>query len=289
MDTLVDILDFELFHFHNFSITVMNIGMIVFIYFITWLLLRMVKAIMTRSFRRREWMEQSTLYALRKLVSYFAYSIATAIALESIGLDLTLLIAGSAALLVGIGLGIQQIFNDFTSGLIILFGGTVKVGDIVEFNQTVGKIIEIDFRTSKITTRDNITIIVPNSKLVSDNVINWTTMDYLTRFNVEVQVAYGSDTNLVRDILLEVVKNHPGTRNPKNVSVQFRDFGESGLLFRVLFWATSNWEIEFMKSDIRFAIDDEFRKNEIRIPFPQRDIHLFQDGKRPDQPPSSSK
>lgn len=220
-------------------------------------------------------MERSTMYALEKLAAYFVYTIATAIALESVGINLTLVLAGSAALLVGVGLGIQQIFNDFTSGLILLFGGTVKVGDIVEFNQTVGRIIEIDFRTSKIKTRDGITIIVPNSKLVSDNVINWTTMDDLTRFNVKVGVAYGSDTELVRSILTEVAKAHPAVDQAMPVKVQFKDFGNSSLDFEVFFWARNSWEIEFVRSDIRFKIDEAFRAKNIRIPFPQRDVHLF--------------
>lgn len=220
-------------------------------------------------------MERNTLYALEKLAAYFAYTIATAIALEAIGIKLTILLAGSAALLVGVGLGIQQIFNDFTSGLILLFGGTVKVNDIIEFNNTVGRIIEIDFRTSKIKTRDGITIIVPNSKLVSDNVINWTTMDDLTRFHIKVGVAYGSDTALVRSILTEVSKKHPAVDRTLPVKVQFKNFGDSSLDFEVYFWARNSWEIEFVKSEMRFEIDEEFRKNNVRIPFPQRDVHLF--------------
>ena len=163
-----------------------------------------------------------------------------------------------------------------SSGLILLFGGTVKVNDIVEFNNTVGRIIEIDFRTSKIKTRDGITIIVPNSKLVSDNVINWTTMDDLTRFHVKVGVAYGSDTELVRKILSEVSKKHPAVDQTLPVKVQFKNFGDSSLDFEVYFWARNSWEIEFVKSEMRFEIDQEFRKNNVKIPFPQRDVHLFQ-------------
>ncbi|MDP4763690.1 MAG: mechanosensitive ion channel, partial [Salibacteraceae bacterium] len=190
-----------------------------------------------------------------------------------------ILIASSAALLIGIGLGIQQIFNDFTCGLILLFGGTVRVGDIVEFNNTVGRIIEIDFRTSKIKTRSGITIIVPNSKLVSDNVINWTTMDDLTRFEVTVGVAYGSDTNLVKNILTDVAREHEAVEPNMPVKVQFTDFGDSSLTFKVLFWARNSWEVEFIKSDMRFAIDQRFREAKVTIPFPQRDVHFYESRK----------
>jgi small-conductance mechanosensitive channel len=275
MPELNTILEFEILSYKSFNLTVFNIGLIILIYFISWLVLKLFRTFMDRSIRRRDWMERSTMYALEKLAAYFAYTIATAIALESVGINLTLVLAGSAALLVGVGLGIQQIFNDFTSGLILLFGGTVKVGDIVEFNQTVGRIIEIDFRTSKIKTRDGITIIVPNSKLVSDNVINWTTMDDLTRFNVKVGVAYGSDTELVRSILTDVAKAHPAVDQAMPVKVQFKDFGNSSLDFEVFFWARNSWEIEFVRSDIRFKVDEAFRAQNIRIPFPQRDVHIF--------------
>lgn len=275
MEKIQTILDFELFGYKNFSLTVFNIGLIIIIYFVAWLTLKILRIFMNRSIKRRVWMERSTLYALEKLAAYFIYTVSTAIALETVGVKLTLLLAGSAALLVGVGLGIQQIFNDFTSGLILLFGGTVKVGDIVEFNHTVGRIIEIDFRTSKIKTRDGITMIVPNSKLVSDNVINWTTMDDLTRFNVKVGVAYGSDTGLVRDILTDIVKKNSAVDKNMPVKVQFRDFGDSSLNFEVFFWARNSWEIEFVRSEIRFEIDAKFREHKVRIPFPQRDVHFF--------------
>jgi len=276
MKELTTILEFEIFGYKDFSLTVFNVGIVAATYVLTWFFLKIFHLFVNRSIKRRAWMEKSTLYALEKLAAYFAYTIATAIALEAIGIDLTIVLAGSAALLVGVGLGIQQIFNDFTSGLILLFGGTVKVNDIVEFNNTVGRIIEIDFRTSKIKTRDGITIIVPNSKLVSDNVINWTTMDDLTRFHVKVGVAYGSDTNLVRSILTDVAKKHPAVDQTLPVKVQLKNFGDSSFDFEVYFWARNSWEIEFVKSEMRFQIDQEFRKNKVKIPFPQRDVHLFQ-------------
>jgi small-conductance mechanosensitive channel len=276
MKELNAILEFELFSYKKFVLTPFDIILVVTIFFITAFVLRAFNFFMNRSVKKREWMDGSTAYALQKLAAYFGYVIATIISLETVGLDITILLASSAALLIGIGLGIQQIFNDFTCGLILLFGGTVRVGDIVEFNNTVGRIIEIDFRTSKIKTRSGITIIVPNSKLVSDNVINWTTMDELTRFEVTVGVAYGSDTQLVSDILVDVAKKHAAVEQNMPVKVQFVNFGDSSLDFKVLFWARNSWEVEFVKSDIRFAIDQRFREAKVTIPFPQRDVHFYQ-------------
>lgn len=276
MEELTYILEFKLFSYKNFSLTPFDIILVTGIFLLTAFILRMFNFFMNRSVKKRDWMDGSTAYALQKLAAYFGYVIATIISLETVGLDITILIASSAALLIGIGLGIQQIFNDFTCGLILLFGGTVRVGDIVEFNNTVGRIIEIDFRTSKIKTRAGITIIVPNSKLVSDNVINWTTMDDLTRFEVTVGVAYGSDTNLVKNILTDVAKKHEAVEPNMPVKVQFTDFGDSSLNFKVLFWARNSWEVEFIKSDMRFEIDKRFREAKVTIPFPQRDVHFYQ-------------
>ncbi|MEZ4721517.1 MAG: mechanosensitive ion channel [Flavobacteriales bacterium] len=276
MEELKEILSIELVRYRDFHLTLMDIILVVAIYTTTWLGLRVFKAFVNRAIKRREWMERSSLYALHKLVSYFAYIFATIASLESVGIDLTIFLAGSAALLVGIGLGIQQIFNDFLSGVILLFGGTVRVGDIVEFNSTVGRVIEIDFRASKIKTRDGITIIVPNSKLISDNVINWSEGDVLTRFSVEVGVAYGSDTELVRNILTSAAADHQAVSTNKPIKVQFKEFGDSSLNFKLLFWAENTWEVEFVRSDIRFEIDRRFRENNVTIPFPQRDVHLFE-------------
>ncbi len=277
MDQASEILNYQLLGYRDFHLTLLDLIIVVSIFLFTWVGLRLFKLFVNRAIKKRQWMERSSLYALHKLVSYFVYTLAVLIALETVGIDVTILLAGSAALLVGIGLGVQQIFNDFTSGIILLFGGTVRVGDIVEFDHTVGRVIEIDFRTSKIKTRDGITLIVPNSHLVSDNVINWTEGDDLTRFAVEVGVAYGSDTSLVEHLLREVAEAHQSVSKERPVRVQFNNFGDSALEFRLLFWAENTWEIEFVKSQFRFQIDQKFRENNVRIPFPQRDVHFYRE------------
>lgn len=275
MDQIKDILSFEIIAYRGFHLTLTDIIVVIGIFFLTWFGLRIFKLFVNRAVKRSQWMEKSSLYALHKIVSYVAYTVASISALDTVGLDLTILLAGSAALMVGIGLGVQQIFNDFTCGIILLFGGTVKVGDIVEFNSTVGRVIEISFRTSKIKTRDGITLIVPNSKLVSDNVINWSDGDILTRFSVDVGVAYGSDTELVKKLLTKVASDHPAISDLKPIQVQFTDFGNSSLDFRLLFWAENTWQVEFVRSELRFEIDRLFREHKVTIPFPQRDVHFY--------------
>jgi small-conductance mechanosensitive channel len=185
------------------------------------------------------------------------------------------LIAGSAALLVGIGLGIQQIFNDIASGLFILFERNLKVNDVVQIEENIiGRVLSIGLRTSKLETRDNIIMIIPNSKFISDNVINWSHIEVKTRFKVEIGVAYGSDVELVKNVLLECAKQHKDITNKPQPFVRFNDFGDSSLDFQLFFWTRKAFRVENIKSDLRFQIDIEFRKNDIIIPFPQTDVHL---------------
>jgi small-conductance mechanosensitive channel len=162
------------------------------------------------------------------------------------------------------------------SGIIILFEGNVAVGDILEVDGLVGTVKEIKLRTSLIKTRDGIYIVVPNNRVVNEKVINWSTHTKLTRFNVAVGVAYGSDIEKVKTLLLQSANEHELISKRPTPIVIFNDFGDSSLQFEVYFWTQDSWKIELIKSDLRFAIDNLFRKNNIQIPFPQRDVHLIQ-------------
>jgi small-conductance mechanosensitive channel len=194
--------------------------------------------------------------------------------LDTLGIRLTLLLAGSAALLVGIGLGLQQVFKDIVSGFFLLFEGNLKVGDVVELEGDVGIVKEIGFRTTKIENRDNIILIIPNSKFIGENVINWSHIEQKTRFSVDVGVAYGSDVELVKKVLLECARDHQEVTEYPKPFVRFDDFGNSSLDFQLFFWTDNAFRVENIKSDLRFAIDKKFRENKITIPFPQRDVHI---------------
>ncbi|MEO0728436.1 MAG: mechanosensitive ion channel domain-containing protein [Bacteroidota bacterium] len=217
-------------------------------------------------------------YAINRLLTYFVLVIAILATLQYVGVNLTVLLGGAAALLVGIGLGLQQTFNDLICGIILLFERTVELGDIVDMNGLVGTVKKIGIRTSLIETRDNVSVIVPNSKLVADNVINWSHFDSKARFTVSVGVAYGSDTALVKEILQAVAEDHPKiVRRPKPL-VRFINFGDSSLDFQILFFSRELIQIEDVKSDLRFAIDQRFREADISIPFPQRDVWIKREG-----------
>lgn len=177
--------------------------------------------------------------------------------------------------MIGFGLGIQDLFNDFVSGIVLLFEGTVSMDDVIEVDGIVGQVKNIDLRTSKIETRDHIVIIIPNSKLVGENVINWSHNRENTRFIIKVGVAYGSDVKLVKSLLEEAANEHKSISNHPMPVARFVDFGNSSLDFEIVFFSREMFSIEFIKSDIRFLIDEKFRKNNVTIPFPQRDVHVY--------------
>lgn len=213
-------------------------------------------------------------YAINQLLTYVIYVVAALVALDSLGIKMTVIWGGAAALLVGVGLGLQQTFNDLISGVIILFERTVEVGDVVKVDGLLGKVIRIGLRTSVLETWENIAVLVPNSKLISENVINFSHNDIKTRYLITVGVAYGSDTELVKKLLLEAASNVRNVLKFPAPFVRFVDFGNSSLDFELHFWTLQLITVEDIKSDLRFEIDRLFRENGVTIPFPQRDLWL---------------
>ena len=210
-----------------------------------------------------------------QIMKYFIWLISVLLILDSIGISINMLIAGSAALLVGLGFGIQGLFNDFVSGLVLLFEGSVKVDDVIEIESgLIGRVTEVGLRTSKVRTRDNIIVFVPNHKLINDKLINWSYNESKTRFSVEVGVAYGSDLKLVERLLRECAEECADVIYKEDTLVLFTDFGDSSLNFKLLFWIDDVIRIEPIRSELRFAIDAKFRENKVTIPFPQHDLHL---------------
>lgn len=215
-------------------------------------------------------------HTIFQLLKYFIWITTILLILQTIGIKVTFLLAGSAALLVGLGLGLQEIFRDIVSGLILLFERNMKINDVVEVDQEIGKIKEIGFRTTKIETRDNIIHIIPNSKFITGDVVNWSHIQKLTRFNVDVGVAYGSDVRLVEKVLHDCAISHKKVAKKPIPFVRFTDFGDSSLDFQLFFWTDDSFFVENIKSDLRFEIDKNFREQKIQIPFPQRDVHIIQ-------------
>ena len=217
-------------------------------------------------------------FAINQLIKYVVYVFATVIALDVFGINMNILLGGAAALLVGIGLGLQQTFNDFISGIVLLFERRVSVGNVLEVEGEVGTVTKIGLRSSTLETRGNVSIVLPNHKLVNEKVINWNHVSDKVRFSIDLGVAYGSDTSLVKKLLLQAINDNPYIINYPAPFVRFQDFGESSLSFNLFFFSRNVWVIEDIKSDIRLEIDRLFRENDINIPFPQREIRIINEG-----------
>ncbi len=210
-----------------------------------------------------------------QIVKYISWVVVIISCLELIGLSITILLAGSAALLVGFGLALQQIFNDIISGIILLFERTLKVGDVVEVGDSVGKVNSIGLRTSEIITKRNIRMLIRNSQFVNGQVTNWSHEDKGTWFSVKVGVAYGTDANHVEKILVNCALSNKNVNSTDNIPfVLFSDFGDSALTFNLFYWTIVPFENLVISSDIRYKINTEFINHKIQIPFPQQDIYI---------------
>jgi len=257
----------------SIHITVGLILLLISAFFITSFALKLVRGIFTRKMEADDKLKFISVFKFIKYVVYVAVILST---MSAAGIDITVLITASAVLFVGLGLALQELFQDLIAGVFIITDKSLHVGDIIEVDGKVGKVFEIKLRTTRAITRDDKVIIIPNHKFISDTIYNYTQNHKTTREKVSVGVAYGSDVQLVSNLLIEVAQEHRGVlKNPKPF-VLFDDFGDSALLFSINFFVNDSFGDPRIKSDIRFAIDAKFREHNITIPFPQRDVHLFQ-------------
>lgn len=226
--------------------------------------------------RKMEADDKLKFISIFKFIKYVAYLVVILLTMSAAGINVTVILTASAALFVGLGLALQELFQDIIGGIFIIVDKSLRVGDIVEVNGKVGKVFEITLRTTRAITRDDKVIIIPNHHFISDIVYNYTQNHKSTREKVSVGVAYGSDVELVKRLLNEVVNEQKEVlKNPKPF-VLFEEFGDSALLFSINFFITDSFSDPKIKSEVRYKIDAKFRANKISIPFPQRDIHIIQ-------------
>lgn len=273
MTSLDRFLQFEILNIGEYKIRVFTLVVVFAIFVITRLVLWVIKKAMFRE-NRFDNHDYGNVVAVFQIIKYVVWVVAIGLVFDAVGIKLTVLLAGSAALLVGVGLGLQQTFNDIISGIILLSERSIKVDDILEIDGDVVKIQKIGLRTSTGLNRDEISIIIPNSLITTNKVINWSHQAKKTRFRISVGVAYGSDVEHVLRILEESVIEHPEVDDKKTVQARFVEFNNSSLDFQVLFYSENVFRIEKMKSEIRKIINRKFLENNITIPFPQMDVYI---------------
>jgi small-conductance mechanosensitive channel len=216
--------------------------------------------------------------AIGTIVRYVLLVIGFMIILHFIGVDLSGLTIIASALGVGVGFGLQNITNNFVSGIIILFERPIKVGDRIEVGAVTGDVVKISMRSTTVLTNDNIAIIVPNSEFISSTVINWSHTDRNVRFNIPVGVSYKSDPEIVKKLLMEVAENNAGVLKDPVPDVLLSEYGDNSINFNLRVWTNEYITQPYvLKSQLYYSAFKKFKEHGIEIPFPQRDIHVKND------------
>jgi len=255
------------------TISVGGVLLLVLILFVTYLISGLVKILIEEEMASRLKLPKGIPFAISVTIRYFIVILGFVMALSAAGIDLSEfgLIAG--ALGIGIGFGLQNIVSNFISGLILIYERPIQSGDTVEVGNLMGQVKRIGIRSSNVKTYDGAEVVVPNSNLVSNDLINWTLSDNRRRIEVKVGVAYGSDPNEVLELLKKVATDHERVLDDPEPLVLFEEFGDSSLNFRLLFWVY--FEDGFItKSDVAIGVYNILHENNITIPFPQVDLHV---------------
>jgi small-conductance mechanosensitive channel len=220
-------------------------------------------------------LDESVRHAVSSLVRYLVLLVGLLVILQTVGIDLTTFNVLAGAIGIGVGFGLQNVVSNFIAGLIIMFERPVKIGDRIVVGGVEGNVVEIGARSTRVLDNDNIAVIVPNSKFITDNVINWKYNDNQVRFRIPVAVAYGSDVRRVSELLLEVAAADIDVLKVPPPAVRFMEFGDNGLHFELRVWSASQVDHRgVLTSNLNFAIYDSFAREGIEFPFPQRDLHL---------------
>jgi small-conductance mechanosensitive channel len=276
---IIDFLEFKILDFtygtgadaHQIVLKMKYLILVVLVMLLTTILLQWVRKLVTRRMPKEDKVKFNTVFSFTRWIIYI---IVILVVFDAIGFNVTAVFAASAALLIGIGLALQTLFQDIISGIFILIDRSVQVGDIIEIEGKVGRVEEIKLRTTRAVTIDNKVLIIPNHQYLTNSLYNWTQNGKVTRESVSVGVAYGSDTNKVKELLLQAANAHEMILKHPAPLVIFENFGDSALEFRLVFTLNDSFIGAIPKSDLRFEIDRLFREHNISIPFPQRDIHI---------------
>lgn len=265
-------LEYNIFSFGKYSLSVYEIIAAIIVIFLAIILNRVVKKLVYNSKK----VDIGRKFALSQILQYLIFIIASILVLRSVGVNISPLLLGSGAILVGIGLGLQNLFLDFISGIIILFDRSVMVGDIIDIGDTIGEVKEIRMRTTTIETRERKSVIYPNSLLTKDKLINFSHDTPAVIFIIEVGVHYETDMDLAEKLLIEAAKEHEAVMQDKPIFVRLESFGDSSLDLKLYYHSIELFSAPQVRSDIRRTILKKFRENNINIPYPIRTLEFPQ-------------
>ena len=253
MERLQDFLNYKISLGDTLELTPKLIFITVFAFFVTWFVLRLFKRIVYRTLSEDAKLKFSGIFTF---VNYFVYVVVVLITFDTLGIKVTALFAASAALLVGVGLALQTFIQDIISGIFIIADQSVNVGDIVEVDGQVGRVVNITLRTTRAVNRENKVLIIPNHKFLTSILFNWTENGSLTRELIHVGVAYNSDMDKVTALLTGIAANHPKVLKNPPPKVLFNNFGDSSLELTLVFTMNRSFEANAVKSDLRLVLLD---------------------------------
>jgi len=270
-----EILDSVIFKINDYQLTVYNLLAAIAVLVITRLALFIVRLALRRAARKAD-PHDTRHHSIYLLIKYFGWTLAIVLAINALGVSVSILLASSAALFVGLGFGLQTTFMDLISGIIILVENNIKINDVVEVDGLVAQVREIGLRTSKVETRDDITMIIPNRMFIDNKIINWSHSKRDTRFQIDLGVSYNSDLEKVREVLLACACDHTDilTKKGRMPFVRFTDYADSSINFSLFFFSKNAFRIEQTKSELRFEIFKNLKEAGIVIPFPQQDVYI---------------
>lgn len=269
------VLDWPLFSIGNTPVTLLFLIKCVLFLIALTLFMRIARSLLKNKILSRTKMDRGVQYALVRAFGYLIFLLGLIIGLDTSGLNLRSLLVVGGALGLGVGLGLQNIVSNFVAGLVILWEGPVKVGDLIEVGNTQGEVIRIGARGTWVRTFDNQVIIVPNSEFINQRVSNWTANDRIVRLSIPVGVSYDSDLDRVRAVMLEIAKSHADvlTSPPPNAIVT--GFGDNAVNITLrVSTALLTERMPTIRSDLFLEIFRVFREKNIEMPFPQRDLHI---------------
>ena len=240
-----------------------------------WLAIGWLAKIITNRLMARN-MQPDIVHLIRRVFYIVALGVLAITTLDLLNVPLTAFAFVSGAIAIGVGFGAQNIINNFISGWILMWERPIRIGDFLEVGDATGTVESINTRSTRIRRTDGVHMLIPNSALLENTVVNWTLIDNLTRNMVRVGVAYGSPVNRVAELIMQATVEQEATLAEPEPLVIFEDFGDSALVFDVFFWinATTERNLRVIRSDIRFRIVELFEENDIVIAFPQQDVHL---------------
>ena len=258
------------------EITIFQIIIVPLLLVLGFLFLRMLSGSIAKRLEARN-VNADAIHLFRRVFFVIGALLLFMTALGILGIPLTAFAFVSGAIAIGVGFGAQNIINNFISGWILMWERPIKIGDFLELgDSTRGTVEAINTRSTRIRRVDGVHLLVPNSYLLENTVVNWTLVDKLARNLVRVGVAYGSPVKKVAELIKQAVVEHENVLADPAPSVIFEDFGDNALIFDAYFWANSNGDrgLREIRSDIRFRIEELFNENDIVIAFPQRDVHI---------------